>query len=295
MSLGTRSPHHYCHLDGGLPWGDPSVANKFRRPSSSASPALAQGEFPKSDAAVPARVGAVWDHMPVFVYVDESFDEQEFWVTGLIVPEEQAIALETALDRVVQKAADAYGVSPRAELHGNDLMNGKKDWVALDGKFRARFGVFLEALDAIAVIPGIRAFAFGVDRVAQERKYVNPLPPRQVLIGHLAQRCHRLLGKGQALALFVDESPKQADIRAHVRDFKKNGTWSKYDRRPLTKILDTVYFAPSCESRLLQAADIVSYAHFRARRTPQTSRSYAAGKQAWLLVEELCDCNFWVP
>ena len=114
-------------------------------------------------------------------------------------------------------------------------------------------------------------------------------------IGHLAQRCHGLLSKGQTLALFVDESPKQDDIRAHVREFKKNGTWSKIDRRPLKNILDTVYFAPSCESRLLQAADLVSYAHFRARMTPVTSKSHGAGKQAWGIVENLCDCNFWVP
>ena len=60
-------------------------------------------------------------------------------------------------------------------------------------------------------------------------------------------------------------------------------------------VLDTVYFAPSSESRLLQAADLVSYAHFRARTTPSTSGSYAAGQQAWGVVAPICDASLWEP
>jgi hypothetical protein len=231
----------------------------------------------------------------VFVYIDESFNKNEFWVTGLVVPETGAIALESALEEVVAKAAASFGVSPRAELHGNDLMQGKADWVNLAQMFRARFGVFLNALNAIATIPDIHAYSFGLDLAAQKRRYVNPLPPRQVLIGHLAQRCHTRLQVGEVLALFVDDNPTQVGIRAHVREFKTNRTWSRFDSRPLRNVLDTVYFAPSSESRLLQAADLVSYAHFRARTTPSTSGSYAAGQQAWGVVAPICDASLWEP
>lgn len=155
--------------------------------------------------------------------------------------------------------------------------------------------MFLDALEVIATLPGIRAFARGLDREAHTRRYVQPHPPRDLLIGYLAQRCHRLLSQGETLALFVDESPKQSDIRALVRQFKFIGTGSQYSGHPLKNILDTVYFAPSHESRLLQAADLVSYAHFRARMTSETSRSYAAGQQAWEIVKDLCDCYFWTP
>lgn len=227
--------------------------------------------------------------------MDESFNKQEFWVTGLVVPESEAVALESALDQVVAKAAGAYGVDFRAELHGNDLMNGKKDWAALNGMLRARLGVFLEALTAIAAVPGLRAISYGVDIAALQRKYVTPIPERQLLVGHVAQRCHGLLATGQALALFVDDNPTQAAIRAHVRDFKRNGTWSRINSRPLKNILDTVYFAPSCDSRLLQAADLVSYAHFRARTTPKTSGSYAAGQHAWGIVQPISTPSFWIP
>ncbi len=184
-------------------------------------------------------------------------------MTGLIVPEGQAIALESALDAVVQKAADAYEVSPRAELHGNDLMHGKKDWRALNGMFRPRFKVFLDALEAIAAISGIQAFARGLDREAHAQRYVDPHPPRGLLSGYLAQRCHRLLGQGETLALFVDESPKQSDIRALICQFKFIGTGSQYSGHPLKNILDTVYslrptraacFKPPILSRTLTSA-----------------------------------------
>lgn len=95
--------------------------------------------------------------------------------------------------------------------------------------------------------------------------------------------------------MFVDESPKQEDIRTLVRDFKIHGTHSRYGGGPLAKILDTVYFAPSAESRLLQAADLVSYAHFRARTTRTTSKSHAAGQQAWDIVKGFCQTHFWTP
>ncbi len=231
----------------------------------------------------------------VFVYMDESFDTNEFWVTGLIVPESEAIALEAALDQVVLNAAHAYGVAPEAELHGNDLMHGKRDWDPLNGKFRARFGVFLDCLSIIAKTRGIRAYSYGLDIPAQKRRYSNPIPPRQVLIGHVAQRCHSRLSPGEVLTLIVDDNPAQADIRAHVRTLKHRTTMSRVNSKPLANILDTVYFARSCDSRLLQAADLVSYAHFRARVTPQASRSYAAGQQAWNIVEPMCTPVFWRP
>ncbi|WP_367270685.1 DUF3800 domain-containing protein [uncultured Tessaracoccus sp.] len=75
----------------------------------------------------------------------------------------------------------------------------------------------------------------------------------------------------------MDESPKQSDIRALIRQFKFIGTGSQYSGHPLKNILDTVYFAPSHERRLLQAADLVSYAHFRARMTPRLLRATRRG------------------
>jgi hypothetical protein len=231
----------------------------------------------------------------VFVYIDESYNDDEFWVTGLVVPESEAIALETALDRVVADAASAYGVSPRAELHGNHLMSGKGEWAPLHGLPRARISVLANAITAIANTAGIRAFSNGLDRAGLKRRYPNPLPERQVLIGYLAQRCHGLLGNGEVLALFVDDNPTQAGIRAHVRDFKNRNTWSSYNPQPLKNILDTVYFAPSCDSRLLQAADLVSYLHLRSRTTQPTSGSYVAVQQTWGIVDPKCNATLWKP
>jgi hypothetical protein len=231
----------------------------------------------------------------VFVYMDESFNDAEFWVTGLVVPEAQAVALERALDQVVVNAAADYGVDPGTELHGYQLMSGKGDWATLHPLPRARIAVLNDALTAIANTSGLRAFSNGLLIEALKRRYVDPHPPRQVLIGYVAQRCHGLLRDGEVLALFVDDNPTKAAIRDHVRHFKRVGTWSRINSRPLENILDTVYFAPSCDSRLLQAADLVSYVHFKSRTTAQTAGSYAAVQEAWGIVKAKCVTNLWKP
>lgn len=230
--------------------------------------------------------------MPL-LYVDESFNKKEFWLSGLVIPENRACELEDALDEVVHQAAKSFGVSPRAELHGHDLAQGKNDWAVMQALLRARLGVYRDALTAIRSTPDVRAFQYGLDREKLKTKYRDPWPERQILLGHVVQRVHNWMGPEDYLVVVVDDFPAQDSMREHIRGLKVNGTYSRYNARPLKRIVDTLYFAPSNESRLLQASDLVSYMHFRARHPGSEARAVKAAREMWELVSLHCHSSMW--
>lgn len=62
-------------------------------------------------------------------------------------------------------------------------------------------------------------------------------------------------------------------------------TLSRYGGK-LDRAVDALHFAPSRHSRLLQAADLVSFLHFRIRRTPEADpRSAKASANLWDIVD----------
>jgi hypothetical protein len=162
---------------------------------------------------------------------------------------------------------------------------------------RARIGVYGAALDAIASAGKLRLFLCGVDRARLQGRYVSPWHPHTVTLGHVLQR---LNDHGSALdqpvLTIADEVGNHDTHRAHVWSYQHEGTVSRFHGK-LTWIADTLHFAPSKHSRLLQAADIVSYLHFRRRRTPiSDARALKANDDLWARVEPLVQCrHFWRP
>jgi len=228
------------------------------------------------------------------VYVDESFDRVEYWVTGLVVPSERAVELESTLDAIVVNAAESFPITPTAELHAHALTQGSEDWASMASMLRARLGIYEACLQAIHDTAGVRAFIYGLDRAKHRNKYTTPFPERQVLLGHVAQRVNGICTRDCPLLLIADDSESKQQIREHITRFRRQGTLSRINPRPLRNIADTVYFAPSRNSRLIQAADLVSYIHFRKRRNAGADpRAVAAATRLWATISGMCDTNMW--
>ncbi|MDO5684323.1 MAG: DUF3800 domain-containing protein, partial [Propionibacteriaceae bacterium] len=241
-------------------------------------------------------VGGSWQAVRVpLLYVDESFNDREFWLSGLVVPMNRAGELEDSLDGIVARAVSDFGVPARVELHGQDLAQGKREWDVLAGKLRARMSLYSDALKAISQVPELRAFQYGLDRERHRKRYANPWPERQVLIGHLAQRVHTSMSSEDHLVVIMDDAPTQESMRSHLRDLKRHGTYSRINSSPLQRIVDTLYFAPSNESRLLQASDLISYIHLRSRFPGTNPRAVQAAHDMWGLVRNRCSPHLWIP
>lgn len=233
----------------------------------------------------------------LLTYVDESYTRERYLLAALVVPEEAANSLTAALDGVVARAMADFGVpSSSAELHGYDLVAGKGDWDRLASKVRARIAVYDRALRAVAdhdVAIVIRS----IDVARLHARYTAPDHPHSIALTHLIERVDELAAAAGELALVIaDEVDGQDDYRRDLWRYQRGRTWG-YRSRRITQIVDTIHFAPSASSRLLQAADLIAYlARRRATHVETDRRAERANAALWARIEpRIVHDHCWRP
>jgi hypothetical protein len=222
----------------------------------------------------------------LLAYIDESYDREEYWLTGLVVPTEGALQLQNDLDAVVRTAALNFGIPLNAELHGHPLLQAKDVWVPMKVAVRARINLYAAALQAVAACEGVQIVMAGINIPRLNRRYTAPHHPHREALDRLTQSVNALAGERDTDFLAIaDEIDESDTYRASYWDMQRLDTLSRYGGK-LNRAVDALHFAPSHHSRLLQAADLVSFLHFRIRRTPVTdSKSAKASADLWDIIE----------
>ena len=192
----------------------------------------------------------------LLTYVDESYTTDWFAMAALLVDGPAAVALTDELDRVAANAAKAYGLDARVELHGHEIFHAGGAWAGVP--VRARVGVFDDVIEAVAA-QDVRVIVRAMDTVGQRARYHAPDPPHTVVLQHLLERVDECATSlGEYALVIADEVDGQARHRTHLSSYREIGT-TGYRRRKLTRIVDTLHFAPSHASRLVQAADVIAF------------------------------------
>lgn len=230
----------------------------------------------------------------LLAYVDESYTEDWFTMAALLVDGPEAVALSKELDRVSADASRAYGLKAGVELHGHEIFHAGGAW---DGvPVRARIGVFDDVIEAVAG-QNVQVVARAMDVVGQRARYATPDPPHTVVLQHLLERVDECVtGAGGYALVIADEVDGQAKHRADLMSYQDVGTIG-YRHRKLTRIVDTLHFAPSHASRLVQAADVISFLYRRVYTHIETDeRSRKAKIAMWKRLQprvhhQLC----WFP
>jgi hypothetical protein len=233
----------------------------------------------------------------LLAYLDESYDKKMYWIAAVICPDAEVLPLTNALDLVVLNSSRKFPrIDPFGELHGHALFHGKDDWSPLSTMPRARIGVYQDALTAIAR-HDVRIIIRGVSVEGLNSRYPNPDPCHSIVLMHLLERIdEHAANVDQNVITIADEVAEANTYRKALWRFQRVAT-SGYRTRQLTRVIDTIHFAPSTSSRLLQAADLVAFMWHRVdSRVDHDDRAIKANRDLWLLISgKVSHARAWYP
>jgi hypothetical protein len=197
----------------------------------------------------------------LLAYVDESYRDidERFYLAAVVSNPEQTVSLTAALDQIVNEVAVKFGMKSTTELHGYEIWHATEDWRAMKKDPDARGKVLVDVMSAIAA-HSTMAFWRGVDVQGQkDRGYKNVWPVEKVCFQHVLERLQSRAEYEQDHALVIRDEISDTNIpREDLRSYRREGTQG-YRPTDLPRIVDTVHFAPSKHSRMLQAADVMAY------------------------------------
>ncbi|MEZ5186171.1 MAG: DUF3800 domain-containing protein [Candidatus Nanopelagicales bacterium] len=234
----------------------------------------------------------------LLAYIDESYSKSKYYIAALIVHDRDVMDLSDRLDAVVADAVRSYpGVPRSAELHGHDLFQAKCDWSALDKMVRARIGVYAKAFTAISSFD-VAVIIRGLDRDRQKARYSSVADPHSVVLEHLLERVDQYAREHNERVLVIsDEIKEQEAHRGELRFYREFST-SGYRARKISHVVDTIYFAPSRATRLLQAVDMIAFLHHRieTHTTGADERAVRANDALWQrIAPRVHHVHCWIP
>lgn len=216
-------------------------------------------------------------------YLDESHTADDYYITALCVSDGDALAFQQGLDGVVEWAQDNFGrVHETAELHAVDIVGGHNDWhwYRDSSRIPARIAVMEEAIRVIASQP-VRVYIRGANIAHHRRQYGPNTEIHGTVLPWLLERVQGDAKRQQDHTLVIADDRARKDVyRADMADYRTYGTWG-WRAQKLDRIVDTLHFAPSKFSRLLQAADLVSYTHTMQHKKHRDPRATAAWDRMW--------------
>ena len=196
------------------------------------------------------------------LYADESgttrdVSQQYFVLAGFCVFERQCFWLAGEMDKI---AARFYPADPSLlELHGNEILAGRKRWRKFPREDREQ--AIVDVLNLLTTShQSCRVFASVI-----KKSSVSPQDPVELGFEQMASRFDHYLtrlyksGNTQRGIILFDKSTYETTIQSLATDFRTKGhSWGV-----IRNFSEVPLFMDSKASRLIQLADIVAYAIFR--------------------------------
>lgn len=237
-------------------------------------------------------------------YIDESTTRAgDYYFAAVIATGAQSSDLTERLNRLMSQVWRDQRVPWRTELHAKDLFGGEGVWANVAPAYRAWVA---ERVIQETVESGVRFCARGVDgprllaRQARENYPVN-FSVEQEAFKHLLQRVDGYASAQGTHALVIaddrnDREARRQDLALH----RVTGTPGDYWHTNFGAILDTLHFAPSHHSRMLQAADHVAFFYRRRQeinpeRDPRAETVVARIAALLNAPTVAYQCGLWVP
>ncbi|MDH4414613.1 MAG: DUF3800 domain-containing protein [Rhizobium sp.] len=198
------------------------------------------------------------------LYVDDAGSipnksEKHFVLAGIAIFERQVYHLDLVLNELATRIMPDE--PSHLEFHANEMQSGRNRWRRL-GSRETRRSYLGKALTAAESLKGEWAlFGVVVEKEAMPHEDVMEYCFEQLCsrFDHFLGRMHRRSNTQRGI-IIMDESTKETRLQELALNFRTHGhRWGK-----LRNLVDVPFFVDSKATRLVQYADMVAYALWRA-------------------------------
>lgn len=194
------------------------------------------------------------------LYLDDagsvgSRDERHFVLSGICLFERQVYHINKALDELAERICpDQPG---KLEFHGSHMLPGKGFWRSIRSKEDRRKNI-RHALATCRELQG----TWGLFGVVVEKSAVSPEDPIEFAFEQICARFDSFLKRqyrqknNQRGLMILDKSTRETRLQSLATEFRNDG--HRYG--VLRNLADVPMFVDSNATRLIQFADLVSYA-----------------------------------
>jgi hypothetical protein len=225
------------------------------------------------------------DEIVRLVYLDESgtgdrATEPHVVVAGVVVnADRQWKAVENYMRRASERYGQLLGVS-KLVFHATDIFRGDENGQWPNAKYDLHFR--LKAIRTICNVPALfdlPVVTGFVERALGDARLPDDTPSEQTKVAHVAasvrcavgvERYMRANAEKNEVAMLIYENTDHARkmIRELHNDLSINGiqtlpnfaNWELREYLPVTRIIDTAYFADKADTCMLQIADACAFA-----------------------------------
>ena len=186
------------------------------------------------------------------------------FLLALGIHEDKAYEIDRALFRIAVDYFPREARNSDFEFHGGDIYRGEGYFDTLSPADRLRI---YNRLVEVVVNFEVPVLAEGVDKSKLKASSANPAHPYNLTFLYLVEHLEDFLASDQPPAnglLFADENrERDRSIISDFDSFKEYGTVFGHQPREIKRLLDTIHFVKSHDSRLIQSADCNSYLVYR--------------------------------
>ncbi len=196
----------------------------------------------------------------LLAYLDESHNTELYCIPALMLSDQAAADLSSGMDELMNELCSEYdSIFPDTEFHSTDIFYRRNGWESLP-ELNASFKIYQRIVDVI-VRYDISIACRGVNIDGLKRRYFSEADAHDVALTFTLERIQKQARDLDSKCLVIADEigAKQSLYRRNFKWYQQHGTWGPGSIK-LDRLIDTVHFAPSKTSRLLQAADIMAYA-----------------------------------
>lgn len=192
-------------------------------------------------------------------YVDESHTPAYFCFAAVVADEYAIRDLTLRLDAEMDEVSRRFGLPPGVEIHGYPMFHGRDVWSVVPP--RSRIWAY-ERIVSVILNADVRIIFRGIhtDDFLESGPFAKTITREQLCFQDMLMRLNSLSAKDDTHTLvIVDDRDDRESHRAHFSAHRKFDARAGGGNERLERLLDTIYFAPSYPSRLLQAADVLAF------------------------------------